>query len=156
MSDNQDLRGQLNSALKESMKSKQATAVSTVRLILAALKDRDLTARAKGKTGGISDDEILSMLQTMIKQRNESMNMYRKAGREELAAREEQEIVIIKTFMPKAIEGHELEAVIDQAIKVTDAQTIKDMGKIMGVLKEKYTGQIDMAAAGAMIKTKLG
>ena len=150
------IREDLNSALKNAMKNKDTLALSTIRLITAALKDRDLTARAKGQSGGISDDDILSMLQTMIKQRGESIATYQKAGRDELAEREEAEIAIIRTFMPAAIEGEELLAIIDEVIAETGAESIKDMGKIMGHLKSNYAGQIDMGAAGGLIKGKLG
>lgn len=156
MTENQDLRGQLNAALKEAMKSKNSTAVSTIRLVLAALKDRDVSARGQGNSDGVPEAEILSMLQTMIKQRAESAQTYSKAGRKDLAEREEAEIVVIRTFLPRAIEGDELERVIDTAIQETGAESIKDMGKIMAYLKDNYAGQIDMGAAGGVVKKKLG
>jgi uncharacterized protein YqeY len=156
VTENQDLRGQLNAALKEAMKSKNSTAVSTIRLVLAALKDRDVSARGQGNSDGVPEAEILSMLQTMIKQRAESAQTYSKAGRKDLAEREEAEIVVIRTFLPRAIEGDELERVIDTAIQETGAESIKDMGKIMAYLKDNYAGQIDMGAAGGVVKKKLG
>lgn len=156
MSENQDLRGHLNAALKEAMKSKDSISVSTIRLILAALKDRDVAARGQGNSEGVSETEILAMLQTMIKQRVESAQTYSGAGRKDLADREESEITIIRSFLPRAIEGDELEEVITTAITQTGAESIKDMGKIMNFLRENYAGQIDMGAAGGVVKKKLG
>ncbi len=148
-------REEFKSALKEAMKVKDKTAVSTVRLILAALKDRDVSARSSGETEGVSDDEILSMLQTMLKQRNESIAVFRKAGREDLAEIEEAEIVVINKFLPEPIVGDELATLIAEVVAKTNAQSVKDMGKIMGVLKSDYAGRIDMGKAGGLIKAKL-
>lgn len=149
------IRQDLNNALKEAMKSKDTVALSTVRLINAALKDRDISARSKGQNEGVTDADILSMLQTMIKQRNESVKTYRDAGREELATREEEEIAVIKKFLPTQLEGSELNTVIDKAIAESGAQSVKDMGKVMGVLKENYAGQIDMGKAGPTVRERL-
>lgn len=151
-----DKRTEFNIALKEALKNKDQTATSTIRLILAALKDRDIAARGQGKADGIGDDEILSMLQSMIKQRQESAKTYCDAGREELAEREEAEIEVIKGFMPAQLNDGEVATVIDEIIAETGASNIKDMGKVMGVLKSKYAGQIDMGKAGALVKEKLG
>ena len=149
------LRDKLNTSLKDALKSKEKVSVATIRLILAALKDKDIAARSKGNVDGISNDEILAMLQTMIKQRNESTKMYREGGREELAAQEQEEIVVIKCFMPEQIEGKELESVVVQLIEEHDAQSIRDMGKLMGALKSDYAGRVDMGKAGGLIKQKL-
>lgn len=148
-------REEFNSSLKEALKAKDQTALSTIRLILAALKDRDIAARSKGKDDGINETEILSMLQSMVKQRNESIKMYRDAGREELAEREESEIGVIERFLPKQMSDEELQTVIETLIAETSAQSIRDMGKVMGELKGRYAGQVDMGKAGGLIKEKL-
>jgi hypothetical protein len=151
-----DKRAEFSATMKEAMKNKDAVALSTVRLIMAALKDRDISARGNGKTEGIDDAEILSMLGTMIKQRQESLKTYRDAGRDDLAEREEEEIQVIQRFMPKQLSESELEDVIAKLIKKTGAAGIKDMGKVMNALKADYAGQADMGKAGAVVKRKLG
>ncbi len=151
-----DKRAEFRTALNEAMKSKKKEETSTIRLILAALKDRDITARSQGKADGIEDGEILSMLATMIKQRQESAKMYAEAERIDLAEQEELEIGIIQKFMPPQLEAEEVESVIGKLIEETGATCIKDMGKVMGLLKDRYAGQVDMGKAGGMVKTKLG
>lgn len=151
-----DKRAEFNEALKASLKNKDAAMTGTVRLIMAALKDRDISARGAGKADGIEESEILSMLQGMIKQRQESAKMYADAGREDLATKEESEIKIIQGFLPKQMDEAELVAVIEGLVKETGAAGIKDMGKVMNALKAKYAGQADMAKAGAIVKQKLG
>ena len=150
------LRQQINDALKTAMKEKDGRATSTLRLILAALKDRDIAARPKGNTDGLQDDEILGLLQSMIKQRRESIAMYEKGGRMELAQQEAEEIGIIERFLPAQMSGDELTAAVDAAIGEVGAQSIKEMGKVMGVLKQKYAGQMDFSKAGAAVKDRLG
>jgi len=151
-----DKRTEFSNALKDAMKAKKKEDVSTIRLILAALKDRDITARSKGQADGIDDNEILSMLSTMIKQRQESAKMYVEAERIELAEQEEREILIIQSFMPKQLNLDEVEGIVVELINETNANCIKDMGKIMGILKDRYAGQVDMGKAGALVKAKLG
>ena len=151
-----DKRAEFNAALKDALKNKDQTAISTIRLMLAALKDRDITARGQGKADGIDDTEILGMLQSMIKQRQESAKIYCDAGREELAEREEAEIEVIQRFLPKQLSEDELRDVISKIIADTGASDIKDMGKVMGVLKSQYAGQVDMGKAGGIVKEKLG
>jgi len=151
-----DKRSELNTAMKEAMKSKNQTALSTIRLINAALKDRDIAARGKGKADGVDESEILSMLQSMIKQRQESAKTYCDAGREELAEREEAEIDVIKGFLPQQLGEDEVKAAIEKIIADTGAESIKDMGKVMGVLKGEFAGQIDMGKAGGLVKELLG
>lgn len=150
-----DKRTEFNSALKEAMKNKDAIALATIRLIVAALKDRDIAEREKGKADGLDDAGILLMLQSMIKQRQESSKTYSDAGRCDLAEREEAEIEIIRDFMPKQLSDSEVGEIIDGLIKKMDAKDIKDMGKIMGVLKTEYAGQVDMGKAGGIAKQKL-
>lgn len=148
-------REEFTSALKTALKDQNQTTVSTVRLIMAALKDRDIAARAKGHADGIDDNEILSMLQSMIKQRHESAKMYCDAGREELAEREEAEIEVIETFLPQQLGEAEVQGIIQELITEMDAKEIKDMGKVMGALKERYAGQIDMSKASGAVKSAL-
>ena len=149
------MRETIQSSLKAAMKAGQAKELSTLRLITAALKDRDIAARSKGNNDGISDDEILSMLQTMIKQRQESSKMYREGGREELAQSEDEEITIIRTFLPDQMDEAAIADAITAAITESGAESIKDMGKVMGVLKTKYAGQMDFGAASGLIKAQL-
>lgn len=147
-------REEFSAALKEALKSKDQIAMSTLRLILAAIKDRDIAARTGG-TGEIGEAEILSLLQSMIKQRQESAKTYRDAGRPELAQREEDEIVIIERFLPAQLSGAEMEKAVEKVIADIGAADIKDMGRIMAALKRDYAGQIDMTGASGLVKQKL-
>ncbi len=149
------LRESLKDELQKSMLAKEQRATATLRLILAALKDRDIAGRSKGQTDGIGEDEILSMLQTMIKQRRESIEMYNKGGREELAKQEEEEIGIIERFLPAQMDDAAIEAAIDKAIESIGASGLKEMGKVMAALRENYAGQMDFAKAGAIAKKLL-
>ncbi|MCB9988831.1 MAG: GatB/YqeY domain-containing protein [Rhodospirillales bacterium] len=149
-------REEFNSALKDALKSKDQIAMATIRLMIAAMKDRDIAARGQGSASeGISDNEILSMLQTMIKQRQESSKTYRDASRDDLADREEAEIEVIQRFMPKALSEDEMQEAIATIITETGAAGIKDMGKVMAELKTRYAGQLDMGRAGGVVKQKL-
>lgn len=150
-----EIRAEINAKLKESLKSKDQIATSTIRLIMAAMKDRDITSRGAGKAEGIEDKEILSMLQTMVKQRLESAKTYDSADRKDLADRERAEIVVIQSFMPKQLSDDEIKEKVSQKIAELNAESIKDMGKIMGALKQDYAGQMDMARAGAIVREKL-
>lgn len=149
-----DKRAEFSAALKVALKNKDKVALATIRLIMASLKDRDIAAREKGETSGLDENTILSMLQSMIKQRHESSKTYSEAGRDDLAEREEAEIEVIRSFMPKQLGEDEIHEIIDSIIATTGASSVKDMGKIMGVLKEKYAGQIDMGKAGGFVKAK--
>jgi uncharacterized protein YqeY len=149
------LRARIGDALKIAMKAKEQHTVGTVRLIMAALKDRDIAARSKGNNDGIGEDEILSMLQSMIKQRRESVEMYEKGGRAELAEQEAGEIKVIQTFLPTQMDEAEVNAAVQEAIDDLSATSLKDMGKLMGALKEKFAGQMDFSKASARIKAKL-
>ncbi|MFP4314307.1 MAG: GatB/YqeY domain-containing protein [Alphaproteobacteria bacterium] len=151
-----EIRAEINTRLKEALKNKDQVATSTIRLIMAALKDRDITARASGKAEGVDDSEILSMMQSMIKQRQESIKTYRDAGRDELAKREQEEITVIQSFMPKQLSDEEMKKAIAAKIEETGAENIRDMGKVMGALKAEYAGQMDMGRAGGMVKEQLG
>lgn len=148
-------RSRLNEALKEAMRSKNQRAVSTLRLILAALKDRDIAARGRGVTDGIDEDEILSMLQTMIKQRREAIALYEQGGRLELAEQEREEIGIIETFLPKQFSEDEIRGAVDTVIKDIGATGIKDMGRTMAELRTRYAGQMDFGKASGFVKASL-
>lgn len=148
-------REEFNSALKEAVKGKDQVATSTIRLILAALKDRDITARGQGKADGIAEADILSMLQGMIKQRKESAQIYSDAGRDDLAEREQAEIAVIEKYLPQQMGEAEVADIIEKLVAEVGAKDIKDMGKVMGALKTRYAGQIDMAKAGAVVREKL-
>ena len=149
------LRTRISDALKTAMKAKQTHTVSTVRLIMAALKDRDIAARSKGNTESITDEDIFSMLQSMIKQRRESIVMYEKGGRAELAEQEAVEIGIIQTFLPEQMDEVALSAAVAEMIKVAEATSLKDMGKVMGLLKERYAGEMDFSKASGQVKDLL-
>ena len=150
-----DLRQKLKSALENGLKNKDEIAVATIRLIIAALKDRDIAARSADNNEGISDDEILSMLQTMIKQRNESVKMYEQGNRPELAASEKAEIEVIQQFLPAQLSEEDVRSAITTAISETGANSVRDMGKVMSHLKEKHAGQMDFSAASQKVKSAL-
>ena len=148
------MREAFNTALKDAMRSGDKVNVATVRMITAALKDRDIEARGAGP-GPLGDDEILSLMQKMIKQRQESQKIYEDNGRPELAAQEAAEIAVIASFMPAQLSDAEIDAAIAAAITETGAAGMKDMGKVVGKLKEKYAGRMDFAKASAAVKAKL-
>ena len=149
------LRTRFQENLKQAMHAKDEIAVGTLRLIMAAMKDRDIAARGKGNWDGIGEEEILSMLQSMIKQRQESIKMYEVGKRKDLVDREAAEIKIIESFLPKQLSDDEVKAVIDTCIKSVGAAGIKDMGKVMSEVKAKYAGQMDMSRTSALVKERL-
>lgn len=149
------LRQELNDALKEAMKAREARAVSTVRLILAALKDRDIAARSSGNMDGLSDPEILELLKTMIRQRRESIQTFEAGGRVDLAQQEGEEIAVIERFLPAQLDDAATEAAVKEVVAELDAKTIKDMGKTIQALKAKYAGQMDFSKASAIVKRLL-
>lgn len=149
------LRNEFQERLKQAMHAKDETTVATLRLIIAAMKDRDIAARAKGNWDGISDDEILSMMQSMIKQRQESIKLYEAGKRQDLVDREVAEIKVIEGFLPKQLSDDEIRAVIDEIIKTVNASSIKDMGKVIAEMKAKYAGQIDFSKASGLVKERL-
>jgi uncharacterized protein YqeY len=150
------LRDQLQAALKEAMKAKQAERLSTLRLVNAAIKDRDIASRGDGGPDEIADTDILAVLGRMVKQRQESARAYEEGGRLELAEKEQAEIKVIEEFLPRQLDAAEVEAAITAAVAEVGATSIRDMGKVMGVLKAKYTGQMDFGAVGPRIKDRLG
>lgn len=148
-------RTELSTQLKEAMKAKDEMTMTTIRMIISKMKEQDIEARVKGNMDGISDGELMSLMQGMIKQRQESSKMYKDGGRPELAEREEAEIAIIEKFLPPQMSDDEVATVIAGIISATGAAGIKDMGKVMAELKTKYAGQLDMGKAGAVVKQKL-
>jgi len=149
------LRDDINKALTGAMKAKNERGVSTLRLMNSAIKNADIEARGAGK-GPLGDPELLSLFQKMIKQRQESVELYDKGGRPELAKQERDEIDIITGYLPKQMSESEMNAAIASAVKETGAASVKDMGKVIGVLKGKYAGQMDFAKASGMVKKALG
>jgi uncharacterized protein YqeY len=149
------LRDNLNEALKEAMRARDMTTVGAVRLILAKLKEVDIAARTEASREGVADDRILSMLQGMIKQRNESVALYEKGNRPELAEKEKAEIAVIERFLPRQMDEAAVAAAVAEAVASTGAKSVKDMGGVMAVLKGKYAGQMDFAKASAAVKKAL-
>ena len=150
------LREAFSERLKAAMRAKDTRTLSTVRLMLAGLKDRDVAARGTGNQAGIAEPEILRMLQGMVKQRRESILLYRQGNRPELAQQEEDEIAIIESFLPKQMSEEEIAAAAKAAIADSAAADAKDMGRVMGLLRERHAGVIDLARAGAVVKQLLG
>lgn len=150
------LRDAFSERLKQAMRAKETRTVSTVRLILAALKERDVAVRGSGNQEGIPDPEILRLLQGMVKQRRESIALYNQGNRPELAQQEEAEIAVIESFLPKQMSEGEIAAAAKSAIAEIGAAGVKDMGKVMSLLRERHAGIMDMARAGAVVKQLLG
>ncbi|MEM6650322.1 MAG: GatB/YqeY domain-containing protein [Pseudomonadota bacterium] len=146
----------INTDLKASMKARDdKLRVSTLRLITAAVKDRDIAARAEDRCSGISDDEILAILTKMVKQREESSKVYEEAGRLELAEQEQQEIAVIQDYLPQQLSEDEIEKAVNAVIDDIGAEGLKDMGKCMGALKERYQGAMDFSVANQKVKSRL-
>jgi uncharacterized protein len=151
------LRDRINDAVKDAMKAKDAPRVSALRMITAALKDREIAARVEPGGGGpLADEQIFQVLQKMIKQREDSAQQFRAGNRPELAAKEEGEIAVCREFLPKGMDAAEMEAAVKAAIAETGAASMKDMGKVMGALKAKHAGKMDFGKANALIKGMLG
>ena len=150
-----ELRARITTALKQAMKDKDATRLATLRLINAAIKDKDIDARAEGSDEGVGDNEVLAILGKMTKQRSESAKAYEEGGRLDLAERERSEITIIEEFLPQKLSDDEAAKAVDAAISETGAESIRDMGKVMGVLKTRYTGQMDFGSVGPLVKERL-
>jgi hypothetical protein len=148
------LRDDINDALKAAMKARDERRVSTLRLVNSALKNADIEARGQGK-GPLGDEELLGLLQKMIRQRQESVELYERGGRSELARQERDEIAIIAAYLPQALSEDDVKAAIADAVAATGAAGVKDMGKVVGALKAKYAGRMDFAKAAALIKATL-
>ncbi|MFZ1681749.1 MAG: GatB/YqeY domain-containing protein [Rhizobiaceae bacterium] len=149
------MRDAIANAMKDAMRARDADRLSTIRLIQAAIKDKDIANRGQGR-GEATTDEIVQALARMVKSREDAAELYDRGGRPELAARERAEIVVIMGFMPKQMADREIEAAVADAIAQTGAASIKDMGKVMGVLKGRHAGSMDFGKAGALIKAALG
>ena len=150
-----DLRTRLNTSIKQAMRDKDSARLSTLRLINAAIKDRDIAARGEGNDDGVGDDEVLGILGKMVKQRKDTAKTYEEGGRLDLAERELAEIVVIDEFLPRKLSEDEVASAVDAAVAETGASSIRDMGRVMGALKSKYTGQMDFGAVGPMVKDRL-
>ncbi|PKP74344.1 MAG: glutamyl-tRNA amidotransferase [Alphaproteobacteria bacterium HGW-Alphaproteobacteria-6] len=151
-----DLRDRISAALKGAMKARDADRLSTLRLINAAIKDRDIALRGEGGETTVGEAEVLAILGRMVRQRQESARAYDEGGRLELAARERAEILVIEEFLPRQLDAGEIASAIEEAIAATGAASIRDMGRVMAALKAGYTGQMDFGAVGPMVKARLG
>lgn len=149
------MRDKITDQMKQAMKDKNTRRTSTLRLVNAAITDRDIALRGKGKDKA-DEQEIMDILTKMVKQREESSKMYREGGRPELEAQELEEMEIIREFLPKQLSPEETEKAVSDAIAETGAEGLRDMGKVMGILKERYRGQLDMGLVGGLVKGKLG
>jgi uncharacterized protein YqeY len=149
------MREEINTQVKQAMRDHDKERLITLRLINAAIKDRDIAARSDGNFDGVSDDEILQVLTKMVKQRGESAKIYEEGGRLELAEKERSEIVVIETFLPKQMDDAEVRAAVAKAIASTGAESSRDMGRVMGSLKGDYAGQMDFGKAGGVVKELL-
>ncbi len=149
------MRDKLASTLREAVKARDDIRVSTLRLILAAIKDRDIAARSEDRRDGVSDEEILQILSKMIKQRLESSKIYEEAGRLDLSERERQEIEVISEFLPRQLDAEEIRSACTNVVSEMGASGLKDMGKCMGALKERYAGQMDFGKASSFVKELL-
>ena len=150
-----DLRTQIQAALKQAMKDKAVNRLSTLRLINAAIKDKDIDARAAGEDEGVGEAEVLMILGKMSKQRHESARAYEEGNRLDLAEREREEILVIEEFLPRQLNKAESAAAVDAAVAEVGATSIRDMGKVMGILKGKYMGQMDFGSVGPIVKDRL-
>lgn len=150
-----DMRTRISTALKQAMKEKATDRLSTLRLINAAFKDKDIDARAAGAEDGVDDAALLAILSRMVKQRQESARAYEEGGRLDLAERERSEVEIIEEFLPQQLSEEKSAAAVDAAVAEVGADSIRDMGKVMAVLKAKYTGQMDFGVVGPMVKDRL-
>lgn len=149
------LRIRLFDAMKDAMRNNDKEKLSVVRMVLAAIKQKDIDSRTEGVQVEISDDQIVQVMQSMIKQRNESIAVYKKANRPELAEREEKEISVIFSFLPKQLDGEEIKEAITHAIHDTGAKSVKDMGMVMDALRKKYVGKMDFGKASSLLKDRL-
>ena len=151
-----ELKARIAEELKAAMKEKAVDRLSALRLLNAAIKDREIALRGEGAESGVTEAEVLAILGKMVKQRQESARAYEEGGRLELAEKERAEIAVIEEFLPRQLSEEEIAAAIDDAIAETGATSIRDMGRVMGALKARYTGQMDFGAVGPLVKDKLG
>jgi uncharacterized protein YqeY len=151
-----DMRERINTALKDAMRAREADRLSTLRLINAAIKDREIALRSEGEGAEVGEDAILSILGKMVKQRLESARAYEEGGRIELADKERAEIGVIEEFLPRQLSPAEVEAAISAAIAELGATSVRDMGRVMAVLKTRHAGQMDFGRVGGAVKARLG
>lgn len=151
-----DLRTRINDALKDAMRAKAAERLSVLRLMNSAIKDRDIAARGEGQPSPVPEEGVIAVLARMVKQRQESARAYDEAGREDLSGKERAEVEVIEEFLPRQLSPEEMEAAVAAAIAETGAASIKDMGRVMGVLKARHAGQMDFGAVGPLVKSRLG
>ncbi|MDC3140731.1 GatB/YqeY domain-containing protein [Alphaproteobacteria bacterium] len=149
------IREEIKNNLKEAMIKKNVDLISALRLVIASIKDKDIIAKGKGNDSGINDEEIISLLQTMIKQRKSSIDMYLEGKREDLAKKEQNEIEIISKFLPKQLSKEEINNIIDMTIKSCEASSMKDMGKVINLLKNKHNGEMNLGDVSKIVKSKL-
>lgn len=149
------LRTKITDGIKTAMREKDTVRLSTLRLINAAVKDQDIEARAKGNADGVDEGEVLAIMAKMVKQRQESARVYEEGGRLELAEQENAEIAVIEEYLPKQLTDEEVTQAVEAAIAEAGAESIRDMGRVMGALKGKYAGQMDFGAVGPMVKNRL-
>ena len=149
------IREDIKNNLKEAMIKKNVDLISALRLVIASIKDRDIIAKGKGNDTGINDEEIISLLQTMIKQRKSSIDMYLEGKREDLAKKEQNEIEIISKFLPKQLSKEEINNIIDMTIKSCEASSMKDMGKVINLLKKQHNGEMNFGDVSKIVKSKL-
>ena len=150
------LRNDIGGALKSAIKEQRKRRTGTLRLVTAAIKDREIAARTAGPDAGIGDDQVREILAKMVKQRHDSVKLYEEGGRPELAAQEAEEIEIIQEFLPKQLSEDEVRAAVEAVVTELEAKSLKDMGRTMGALKARYAGQMDFGKVGAMVKARLG
>jgi uncharacterized protein len=150
------IRDDVTAAVKDAMRARDADRLSALRLIASAIKDKDIAMRGEGAAGPAGDAEVLAILSKMVKQRQESAKVYVQGGRPELAAKEEAEIAVIETYLPRQMSADEVDAAVVAAIAATGAASLKDMGRVMAELKSRHAGQMDFGAAGPMVKARLG
>ena len=152
----QSLRDRIKQGLNEATKSQDKVRTGTLRLIVAAIRDRDIAGRTDGRDAGVADGEVMEVLSKMIKQRRESAETYEAAGRMELAQQERAEIAVIEEYLPRQMDETEIQSAVDSVVAEIDASGLKDMGRVMGELKKRYAGQMDFSKAGPMVKARLG
>jgi uncharacterized protein YqeY len=149
------VRGRLEEALRTATLARDQRATSTLRLILAALRDRDIAERSKGNLAGLNDEQIIALLHSMVRQRRESIKLYEDGGRQDLARQEADEIAVIEQFMPPQMSEAEVNEAVTAVIAEIEARTLKDMGRVMAVLRERYAGRMDLGRAGSRVKGEL-
>jgi uncharacterized protein YqeY len=150
-----ELRARITAEMKQAMKDKATARLSTIRLINAAIKDRDIAVRSDGNHDGVDDTEVLAILGKMVRQRQESARTYEEASRLDLSERELSEITVIEEFLPRQLSAEEVAVAVEQTISEVGASSIRDMGRVMGLLKSQYTGQMDFGSVGPIVKAKL-